>query len=325
MRLVVVAAERMGERVNAAEPLLERRRAHGGRDHHVRARFDILAVLVGARQVFGDQLHALQRDAVGLRMVTGGAEGFEAMHERIDAGRRRDMRRQADGEFGIRDDQRRHDLRMENQFLFVAVFMHHDGAAADFRPRARCRRHGDHGGHAGFNHAQVIVALVHEIPQRARLADHQGDGLCRIKTRSAAEGDHAVMLTVFIRLHAVVDILAGRVRFDVRKYGGFKASRFQQRNRVFHDLVFLQPRIGDQQRFFHAEFFGVIGQFLDAAGAEQDAGGIIPGAGDVFRHDVHAFLRWKLFGRVRFSKPMTDIDAPRPVSFTPVQGRPGST
>ena len=41
---VVERADRMRQRVDGAEPLLERRRAHRGRRHHVRARLDVRAV-----------------------------------------------------------------------------------------------------------------------------------------------------------------------------------------------------------------------------------------------------------------------------------------
>ena len=83
---VVERADRMRQRVDGAEPLLERGRAHRRRRHHVRARFEVVAVLHGRRQVFLDQPHALDRDAVGERVIERRAIGLEAMRERVHAG-----------------------------------------------------------------------------------------------------------------------------------------------------------------------------------------------------------------------------------------------
>ena len=48
-----------------------------------------------ARQLFLDQPHALDRDAVGERMIERRAVRFETVRQRIHAGGRRDLRRQA--------------------------------------------------------------------------------------------------------------------------------------------------------------------------------------------------------------------------------------
>ena len=66
---VVERANRMRQRMDRAERLLEGGGAHGGGRHHVRARLEIAAVPVGADQVLLDQPHALHRDAVGERMI----------------------------------------------------------------------------------------------------------------------------------------------------------------------------------------------------------------------------------------------------------------
>ena len=66
---VVERAHRVRERVDGAQRLLERGGAHGGRRHHVRARLQVAALLVGARQVLLDEPHALHGDAVGQRVI----------------------------------------------------------------------------------------------------------------------------------------------------------------------------------------------------------------------------------------------------------------
>ena len=82
----------MRDGMHAAQALLEGGGAHGCGGQHLRARFDVLAVRIGARQVAVDEPHALERDPVGQRMKPRRAEGFEAVDEGIDAGGRGDMR-----------------------------------------------------------------------------------------------------------------------------------------------------------------------------------------------------------------------------------------
>ena len=68
---VVERADRMRQRMDGAEALLEGGGAHRRRAHHVGARLDIVAVGNGLRQVVEDEPHALDGDAVGHRVVAG--------------------------------------------------------------------------------------------------------------------------------------------------------------------------------------------------------------------------------------------------------------
>ena len=76
----------MAQRMDGAEALLERRGAHRGGAHHVAAGLDVVGVRHDLGQVLEHQPHALDRDAVGERMIAGRAIGLEAMRQRVEAG-----------------------------------------------------------------------------------------------------------------------------------------------------------------------------------------------------------------------------------------------
>ena len=78
---VVERADRMRQRVDGAEALLEGGRAHRRRAHHVGAGFEIVAVRHRLRQVLEHEPHALDGNALGHRMIARRAIGLEAMGE----------------------------------------------------------------------------------------------------------------------------------------------------------------------------------------------------------------------------------------------------
>ena len=184
----------MRQRVDGAEPLLEGGRAHRRRAHHVRARLEVVAVGDRLRQILEDEPHALDRDAVGHRMVARRAIGFEAMGERVHAGAGGDEGRHADGELRIADHHARHHLRMEDHLLGVRRLVGDDAGAADLGAGAGRGRHGDDRRDPVGVGARPPVADILEIPERPRLPGHEGDDLAGIERRAAAEGDDAVML-----------------------------------------------------------------------------------------------------------------------------------
>ena len=115
------------------------------------------------------------------------------MDEGIDAGGRGHRARQSDGQLGVRNDDARHHLRMEDDLLLVRFLVEDDAGPADLRARARGGRHGDHGRDAGGIGARPPIADVLEIPQRASLSRHERHGLAGVERRSAAERDDAVV------------------------------------------------------------------------------------------------------------------------------------
>ena len=197
---VIEPAEGVRQRMDRTEPALESGGAHGRGDEHVAARIEIAPLLHRLRQVLLDQPHAFERHALRQRMIERRAVGLEAVGERIHAGRRGQLRRQPDGELGIEDRHLRHDRRMEDDLLLVRLGMRDDAGAADFRSRARRRRHGDDGrDHAGIG-ARPPVVDVFEIEDRNRLAVHQRDQLADIEAGTAAERDDAVVMAALERL-----------------------------------------------------------------------------------------------------------------------------
>jgi hypothetical protein len=288
-------AHRMRERVHAAQSLLERGGAHAGGRQHARARLDVAAVFAGARQVLLDEPHALERDAVGERMKAGRAVGLEAVHEGIQAGRRRDAGRQAHGELGIADDDAGHHRRMEDDLLLVRRLVDDHAGAAHFRARARRRRHRDHRRDAARICARPPVADVLEIPERARLPGHEGDDLAGIERRAAAEGDDAVVPALPV---------CGESRFDVGRdriaaHAGEQPGARHQCARRAHHRRLAQSLVRHQQRAADAERCARGRQFSDAARAGPYLRWIVPVR---LEDDAHVFTRrWKDFGRVRCS------------------------
>ena len=65
---------------------------------------------------------------------------------------------------------------------------------------------------------RVPVLAVLEIPDRARLADHQRDRLAGVERAAAAEGDDAVMRPAPKRIDARRDVGLDRIRLHVREH-----------------------------------------------------------------------------------------------------------
>jgi hypothetical protein len=139
----------------------------------------------------------------------GAQIGFEAMHESIDACRRRDSARQPDGQLCVGDHHARHHLRMENDFFLVSLLVEDDARPANLGPGARRRRDRDDGRDAGRIGPGPPVADILEIPERSGLARHEGHSLAGIERRTAAERHDAVMLAGAICGQSRLDV-AGR-------------------------------------------------------------------------------------------------------------------
>ena len=205
----------MRERVDRAEALLERRRAHRGGGHQHRARLDVGAGLHRARQIVLDEPHALDRDAVGERMEARGAIGFETMRQRIHADASGEARRQADRQLGVENRDSRHHPRMEDDLLGVRRLVGDDAGAADFRAGARSRGHGDDRSNAIRIGAGPPIPDVLEVPHRPRLPGHEGDYLADVQRGAAAERDDAVVAAGAIGREPVLDVARDRIRLDL--------------------------------------------------------------------------------------------------------------
>ena len=286
-----MGADGMGQGVHAAQPLLEGGGAHGGGAQHVGPGLDIAAVFIGARQGLGGQAHAFQGDALGHRVIGRGAQGLEAMHEGVDAGGRRNVRRQAERQFGIAEHDGRQHGGVEDDRFDLDRFVGDDAGAPHFRARARGRRHGDDRGQALGLDPCPVVADVFEIPQGPLLGHHQGHRLGRVERRAAAEGDHPVVPAPAIGGDTLIDVAPGGIALYLREQTGRQAGGLVGGDGLPDHGEIAQALVGDQQRPHHAQFAAGRRQFRDHPGAEAHGGGEIPASGDCFAHDRFILAR----------------------------------
>ena len=122
--------------------------------------------------------------------------------------------RQPDGQLRIGNDDARHHLRVEDDFLLVSLLVEDDPGPADFGAGAGGGRHGNHRRNAGGIRAGPPVADVLEIPQRARLSRHEGHDLAGIERRSAAERHDTVVAAGAVGAKARLDVAQGRIASD---------------------------------------------------------------------------------------------------------------
>ncbi|MNN37205.1 hypothetical protein D3C81_1511400 [compost metagenome] len=146
------------------------------------------------------------------------------MGQRVHAGGGGDLRRQAEGQLGIEDDDSRQHPGMEDDALDMRLVVGDDRRAAHFRTGTGGGGHRDHRRHAGDIDAAGVVADVFEVPERAVLPHHQGNRLAGIQGRTSTEGDHAVVATGLEGGYAVRDIGPGGVALDPMEQPGVQPS-----------------------------------------------------------------------------------------------------
>jgi hypothetical protein len=217
-------------------------------------------------------------------MKPGRTVGLEAVHERIDARGRGDIRRQTDGEFRIADNHPGHHLRMKDDLLLVRDLVDDHAGAPDFRAGAGRGRHCDHGSNAAPVGTRPPVSDILEIPQRPRLARHEGDHFAGVQRRAAAEGDHAIVITAPVGGQAGIDVGRHRIAAHICEQS---CSR-HQRARLLHHRRRAQAFVGHQQRSPDAQQAAGRCKFGDAAGAGPDGGRIIPVR---LEYDTHVVTR----------------------------------
>ena len=220
--------------MHRAQPLLEGGRAHRGRDQHMRPRGHVRAIRIGRRQPVMYQPQPFQRDAIRHRMEARRAECLDAMRQRIHAGRRGDMRRQAERQFRVGNHHAGHHGRVEDDPLGRRVLVDDDRGTADLRPRPRRGRHGHDRRDAGGIDTLPVVARILVIEQRPGLPGHQCDGLGRVDGAAAAEGDHAVMPAATIGRNAIRHIVADRVALYCGEQPGRHVRRRVGIQRIAH-------------------------------------------------------------------------------------------
>ena len=192
---------------------------------------------------------------------------------------------------------------------------------ADFRARARGGRHGNDRGDAAFVGAGPVVADVFEIPDRARLAAHEGDELAHVQAAAATEGDHAIVVAGAPGVEAAGQVGFDRVGLEVAKQRdaqagsaqGFQGGDGHRRTR--------QATVGDQQRALDALAAAGVGEFGDAADTKADARGVIPVRGQAHGSDLVAQMEGFGAGQVFITEARQGDAAPAVFHPGPGQGR----
>ncbi len=166
-----------------------------------------------------------------------------------------------------------------------------DAGAADFRASAGRRRHRNDRRNTLDARTRPPIPNILEIPDRTRLAGHEGDALAEIEARTATEGDDAVMAAVLESLHAGIEVLLVRVRIDVCEDRAAEACIFQDVERILGNRHRGQAAIGNQQRLLHAKALAGVRQLLDAAAAELEGCRIAPVGCDIAAAHAVTFFR----------------------------------
>ncbi len=171
----------MADGVDRAQALLEGRRAHHRRGHHVTARLQVVRAFVGPGQVLFDQAHPLQGNALAHGMIVRRTEGLQAVGESVHAGSRGDRRRHAHGQLRVADHHDRQHLGMEDDLLFMGRGINEHGRTPDLGARSGRRRHGNRRRNGIGIGAGPPIPDILEIPYGPRLSGHECDRLPQIQ------------------------------------------------------------------------------------------------------------------------------------------------
>ena len=270
------------------------------------------AVRHRARQPLLDEPHALERDAVGDRVIEParsrprGCATSASMPVAAVI-----VRRQADRQLRIRDHDRRQHLRMEDDLLRVVAQVGDHRRRG--RPRSRCRRW------SAPRRSAPCRRRSTRVHQSSRSSKSQIGRVCPtmsamrlagVERAAAAEGDDAVVPPVAIGAHAGVDVRLARDSAHVREDRARAGPPSRQRRRAaFVRLIGSWRRGPDRSRAAaaHAERRRRRrGSSRMRPSAEADRGRVVPvalerrGIGGIEAPSGRT-RRWKDFGRVSCS------------------------
>jgi len=108
-----------------------------------------------------------------------------------------------------------------------------------------------------------------EVADVAAVADHQADALGAVVGAAAAEGDNTVALVVLVHLHAVMDVLVGRVRLGTVEDDRLQAGSFQLTLDLIGNAHLGEAGIGNDQQLGCAESLGLGPGLFGTADAHQ--------------------------------------------------------
>ena len=174
------SSERVTERVHAAEPFLKRQPAFERAHHHVRPGRHVASIRTRRVDVPPDAARSIQRDRFGRRVEARREKRFNAMRQRIQACRRGQGRRKANGELRIAHRASRNEMRADEPEL-TAVVERDERRAAYFGARSCRRRYrDDRGNGADSGDASVDRGVGFE---RFRMAGQQRNTFGEIDRR----------------------------------------------------------------------------------------------------------------------------------------------
>jgi len=173
------------------------------------------------------------------------------------------LRWQAAGQFGIKDDQARQQRGMKDD-LFAAVL-------DDNRTPARFAAGAGGGGNRDTGSEAAPIRVKVKGDQRlVRSFDAETDDLAHVERAAAAKSNHGIAFALAVGSGGGLHILDDRIGMNTREHRPFFLGDFFQR---LEGIGCHQSRIGDNQRLARAQRGQVPGQFLQSADAEPDPGG----------------------------------------------------
>ena len=273
--------ERMRERMNHTQVFLKRHRAHRRGNEHVAARFEVIAVGVGAGQGLDDQADAFEGDAVAHRVKLRAGKALDAMRERIRASGGSKFRWQAGRELRIENHQLGEQLGVKEHGFAMRGIQRDHRTATDFAPGARRRRDGDARSESG------PIGCVIELREiKARPFDQQPRRFARIQRAAATDGDDSIAVVLHKGSSGITNVLFHRVWVNSGIYEPFFPLCFttQCRGEGLKSTGGNQSGIGDDQRASNTEAFRAHRQLGHRAGAEEC------GSGKRKRGEVHGWL-----------------------------------
>jgi hypothetical protein len=108
-----------------------------------------------------------------------------------------------------------------------------------------------------------------EVADVAAVADHHADALAAVMGAAAAQGNDAVALVVIVDLHAVMDVLVGRVGLGSVEDDSLEAGCFDIALDGVRHTHLGEARIGDDQQLGGAERLGLVSCLFGATYAHQ--------------------------------------------------------
>ncbi len=169
---------------------------------HVVPRFNVLAVGVNRFKVVKDELDRFYGERIRTLRRHEVCVGFHGMGERVHAGRARDMRRQAYGEFWVENGVPRNESQVVDGVFMMRRAVGDHRRDGGFGTRSGGGRHGEHRRYA-LEHLQRAAHLGNAL---TGLDNARAGGLGAVHRGAAAKGDDALTLVFHIELSCVLDV-----------------------------------------------------------------------------------------------------------------------